>query len=59
MLSNNLRFNFRFLKIIYILRPRYHLKIIRYIIKIAKEQVCLYLRDYMINHNENEDGHEK
>ena len=23
-----------------------------------KEQVCLYLRDYMINHNENEDENE-
>ena len=59
MLSNNLRLNFRFLKIIYILHPNYHLKIIRYIIKVAKEQVYLYLRDYMINHNENEDEHEK
>ena len=27
--------------------------------KQAKEQVCLYLRDYRINHDENEDENEK
>ena len=26
--------------------------------KKTKEQVCLYLRDYMINHNESEDENE-
>ena len=28
-------------------------------IKKAKDQVCLYLRDYMINHDENEDENGK
>ena len=28
-------------------------------IKKAKDQACLYLRDYMINHNENEDENGK
>ena len=27
--------------------------------KLAKEQVCLYSRDYTINHYENEDENEK
>ena len=51
MLSNALRLNFCYLKIIHILHPRYHPKIIGHILK--KEHVCLYSY-YMSNHNENE-----
>ena len=54
MLSNTLKLNFGYLKIIHILHQRYHPKIIGNIIKYKqKKQVCLYLWDYTINHNEN------
>ena len=60
MLSNTLRLNFCYLKIIHILHPRYHPKIIGDILKKeAKEHLCLYSWDYRINHNENEDENEK
>ena len=55
MLSNTLRLNFWYLEIIHILHIRYHPKIMGQILKRqAKEQMCLYLLDYTIN-IENED----
>ena len=44
MLSNTLRLNFGYLKIIYIPHPYYHLKIIGYILKNKKnnKRVCIY-----------------
>ena len=55
MLRNTLRLNIWYLKIIHILHPRYHAKIIQH----SKKQVYLFSQDYMINHNENEDKNEK
>ena len=53
MLSNTLRLNFTYLKIIYILYPRYHLKTNGYILKKKqKSKRGLYSRDYTITHNE-------
>ena len=60
MLSNNLRLNFCYLKVIRILHQRYHSKIIGHILKNKqKNKVCLYSSDFTIDHNENEDENEK
>ena len=60
MLSNTLRLEFCCLSIIHVLHPHYCLKVIGHTLKKqAKEQVCLYLWDYTINHNENEEEKEK
>ena len=59
MLSNTLRLNFDYLKIIHILRPRHYPKIIGHTLKWVKEQMCMYSWDYTINHNENEDEKEQ
>ena len=56
MLSNTLRENFCYLKIIHILRPHYHPKTIGY--KISKRSVS-FLMKYKINDNENGDENEK
>ena len=57
MLSNTLRLNFRYLKIIHVFHPRYHPKITGPILK--NKQKNIYSCDYAINHNENEDENEK
>ena len=57
MLSNNLRLNFCYLKIIHILHPRYHPKIIGHILKKKQKNKCACI--HTINHNENEDENEK
>ena len=55
MLSNSLRLNFCYFKIIHFLHPRYYSKIIGDILKkCTKKQVCLFERNYMIKDNENE-----
>ena len=63
MLSNTLRLNFCYLKIIHILYPLYHPIIRGHILKdkiaSVKKQVCLYSWDYTINHNRNEDKNQK
>ena len=59
MLSNTLRLNFCYLKIIHILYPRYHPKIIGHMLKNKEKKVSLYSYDYTINLNENEDENEK
>ena len=60
MLSNNLRLNFCYLKVIRILHQRYHSKIIGHILKNKqKNRLCLYSSDFIIDHNENEDENEK
>ena len=50
MLSNTLRLNFYYLKIVLILHPRYHPKIIGHILKNRQKKECLCIR--AINHNE-------
>ena len=58
MPSNNLRLNFSSLKIIHILHPIYHRKVIGHILKISqKASVSLFKRLHN-NHNENEDENE-
>ena len=57
MLNNTLRLNWCYLKIIHILHPRHHPKIIWHILK--NKQASLYSWDYAISHNENEDENEK
>ena len=60
MLINTLRLNFYYLKVIHILHPHYHPKIIGHILKNKlKKQVRLYLWDYTINRYENKDENEK
>ena len=54
MLSNTLRLNFYYLKIIQILRPRYHPKIIGHILKSKQKSKCVCI--HTTNLNENEDG---
>ena len=55
MLSNTLRLNFYYLKIIRILHPRYHSKITEHVLRISKRtSVSFFMRLY-VNHNENED----
>ena len=58
MLSNTLRLNFCYLKVINTLHSHYHPKIIGHILKNMQKNKCLYWWNYMINHNENEDGKE-
>ena len=56
MLSNTLRLNFcRTFASLTISSKNSR----RYSKKLAKEHVCLYSRDYVSNHNENEDENEK
>ena len=52
MLSNTLRLNFYYLKIVHILHPRYYPKIIGHILKNKQKNNCVCI--YTINHNENE-----
>ena len=53
-LSNPLRLNFYYLKIIYILHPRFRSKEIGRTLKNKQhKQASLYSWDYRINHNEN------
>ena len=63
MLTNTPRLTFCYLKIIHILHPRYHPKIIGHILtnkqKEKKKKGCLHSGDYTINHNENEDENER
>ena len=60
MLSNTLRLNFCYLKIIHIFHPRYHPKVIGHILKSnQKNKVCPYSWDYTTNHDEKEDKNEK
>ena len=54
---NTLRLNFCNLKIILILHPHYHPKIIGHILK--NKQNNKYVCIHTINHNENEDDNEK
>ena len=58
MLSNTLRLNFCYLKLINTLHSHYHPKIIGHILKNKQKNKCLYWGNYTINHNENEDGKE-
>ena len=53
MLSNTLRLNFYYLKIIHILRSRYHPKIIAHILKNKQKNKCIFIHE--INRYENED----
>ena len=55
MLSNTLRLNFCYLKIIHILHSHYHPKIIIYILKNKQKDKSVCIHDYTINRNENED----
>ena len=57
MLSNPLRPNFCYLKIIRILHLCYNLKIIEHIPKNKLKNKCVSI--HTINHNENEDENEK
>ena len=57
MLSNNMRRNFCYLKIIHILHSRYHPKMIGHNLKNNKKSICVCI--HMINRNENEDENEK
>ena len=58
-LSNTLRLNLGYWKIIHILHPCYHPKIIGHTLKISKRtSVSVFMR-FTINHNENEDEKEK
>ena len=45
MLSNTLRWNFCYLRIIYILHPRYHPNIIRYILKNKQRNMCICIHE--------------
>ena len=57
MLSNTLRLNFCYLKIIHILLSRYHPKILGHILKSKQKNKCVCI--HAINHKENEDQNEK
>ena len=60
MLSNSLRLNFFFFKIVHFLHPRYHPAIIGDILKkYTKKQVCLFKQNYMTKDNENKAKNEK
>ena len=54
MLNSILRLNFCYLKIIHILCPRYHLKIIGHILKNKEKSKCVYIHTINYNENENE-----
>ena len=45
MLSNTLRLNFCYLNVIPILHPRYHLKVIRHILKIKHTNKCVCIHE--------------
>ena len=47
MLSNTLRLNFCYLKIIHILQPRYHPKIVGYILKNKPKSECVCIHEIM------------
>ena len=47
MLSNTLRLNFYYLKIIHILHPRYHPKIIGHILKNKQKNKCVCIHEIM------------
>ena len=53
MLNKTLRLNFCYLKIIHILHPGYHPKIIGHIPENKQENKYVFI--HTINHNENED----
>ena len=57
-LSNTLRLNFWFLKIIRFLHPSYHPKIVQDILKNTKKNKCVSFNE-VINDNGNEDQNEK
>ena len=59
MLSNTLRLNFCYLKMIRFFHTCYHQEIIGDILKMYKKQERLFKRGYMINDNENEAKNEK
>ena len=60
MLSNTLKLNFCYLKIIHILHPLYYPKIVGHILNNTQKNmsVCMH-KILMINHNENKDENEK
>ena len=58
-LSNSLRLNCHFLKIIRFLHPRYYPKILGDILKNVQKHRRLFWWGYMINDNENEAENEK
>ena len=45
MLSNTLRLNFSYFKIIHILRPRYHTKVMGHILQIKQKSKCVFTRE--------------
>ena len=56
MRSNTLKLNFSYFKIIHILHPRYHPKIIEHILKTKEKcKSVFYSWDYTINHDESKD----
>ena len=57
MLSNILKLNFCYLKIMYIYYPRYHPKILGHILKNKQKNMCVCI--HTINQNESEDENEK
>ena len=57
MLNSTVRLNFCYLKIIHILHPGYHPKIIGHIPENKQENK--YVSIHTINHNENEDENKK
>ena len=59
MLSNTLRLNFSYLKIIDILHSRYPPKITGNIPKKKQKTMFLYSWNYTMNHDKNEDENEK
>ena len=58
MVSNTLRLNFCYLKIVYILHPRYHPKLMGHIPKNMQKNKCVCFHE-TIDHNENGDKNEK
>ena len=58
-LSNTLKMNFRYLKIIHFLHPCYHPKVIEDIFKNVTKNKCVCFNEFMANGDENEaDGDE-
>ena len=47
MLSDTLRLNFCYLKMIHILHPHYHPKLIGHILKIKQKNKCVYIHEIM------------
>ena len=54
MLSNTVRLNYCYLKIIHILHPRYHPKIIGHILKNEQKNKCACFHEINENGDENE-----